>query len=303
MVLTHAPEQLVVPAPHVVVHAPEAHTWPAVHAAVQRPQLRLSVLVFTSHPLAGLLSQLAKPVAQVPRAHVPLLQVAPALAKRQTMPQPPQLLASVPRTSVSHPLDAMPSQSAKPALQPPTTQVPATHAFTLALARRHALPHIPQLAGSVCVFTQSPEQFMVLAPHEAPHIPAEHTWPAGQARPHMPQLALSVLVLASHPLAGIMSQSAMPIAHVPRAHVPALHVAVALGRRHAVPQPPQLLASSPRTLVSQPLDAMPSQSAKPIAQRTTAHDPSAHALTLVLGRSHAVPQAPQLRGSMRVSAQ
>jgi hypothetical protein len=146
-----------------------------VHAAVQRPQLRLSVLVFTSHPLAGLLSQLAKPVAQVPRAHVPLLQVAPALAKRQTMPQPPQLLASVPRTLVSHPLAGLASQSAKPALHPPMTHVPPVQALTLTLARRHALPHMPQWVGSVMVFTHAPEQFCVPAPHEALHIPFAHT--------------------------------------------------------------------------------------------------------------------------------
>src|SRR5204863_303571 len=108
-VFTHAPEQLTVPVPQVVVHVPEAHTWPAAHAPPQRPQLALSVVRFTSQPLAGFMSQSAKPVAQAPIAQVPDPQVAAALAKRHTTPQPPQLLTSLPRTAVSQPFVAAPS--------------------------------------------------------------------------------------------------------------------------------------------------------------------------------------------------
>jgi hypothetical protein len=77
--LTQLPAQLVRPAPHVVEQAPEEHTWPPPHALPHPPQLPLSDCVLTSHPLAALPSQSAKPVAQVPREHVPLAQVAAAL--------------------------------------------------------------------------------------------------------------------------------------------------------------------------------------------------------------------------------
>ncbi len=133
------------------------------------------MLVFTSQPLAGFMSQSAKPVAQAPIAQTPDPQVAPALAKRHTTPQPPQLFTSAARTAVSQPLAAMPSQSEKPAAQPPMTHAPAAQALTLALARRHWLPHTPQLAGSVPVFTHAPEQLVVPAPHEVPQVPIEQT--------------------------------------------------------------------------------------------------------------------------------
>jgi len=58
---------------------------------------------------------------------------------------------------------------------------------------RHAVPHIPQLVGSVCTSTQRliAEQNVRPVPgHE--HRPARHDWPAGQVVPHAPQLVGSV---------------------------------------------------------------------------------------------------------------
>jgi hypothetical protein len=170
-VLTQTPEQLVVPVPHEVVHVPIEQTWPAVHARPHMPQLALSVVVLVSQPLAAFMSQSAKPVAHAPRTHVPVEQVAAALAKRQTTPHPPQLFASVPRRLRSQPFEAVPSQSPKPVAQPPTTHPPATQALTLTLARAHARAQAPQFDGSVLVFTHAPEQLVVPAPHETPQVP------------------------------------------------------------------------------------------------------------------------------------
>jgi hypothetical protein len=56
-----------------------------------------------------------------------------------------------------------------------TAQRPATHAAPVAWGSMHALPHAPQLFGSVDVLTQSPAQFVVPVPHVVAHAPAEHT--------------------------------------------------------------------------------------------------------------------------------
>ena len=54
---------------------------------------------------------------------------------------------------------------------------------------------------------------------------------------------------------------------------------------------------------SQPLAATPSQSAKPAAQRSTAHDPALHACAATLASAHPRPHAPQFDGSSVVDAQ
>jgi hypothetical protein len=78
-----------------------------------------------------------------------------------------------------------------------TSQLPALHTFPAA----QALPHVPQLALSVCVLAQygappSGVHSVKLPPHVTLQLPALHTFPAAQALPHVPQLALSVCVLA-----------------------------------------------------------------------------------------------------------
>jgi hypothetical protein len=80
-------------APAVQVAVPlgsDAHTWP------QLAQLFTSPFVLTSHPLAVLPSQLAKPGLQAPRPQVPAVQVAVMLGSvGHTWPQVPQLFTSV----------------------------------------------------------------------------------------------------------------------------------------------------------------------------------------------------------------
>jgi hypothetical protein len=54
------------------------------------------------------------------------------------------------------------------------------------------VPQAPQLAGSIAVLVQLPEQLVSPAPQLVTHAPAEHTWPETHARPHIPQFARSV---------------------------------------------------------------------------------------------------------------
>ena len=70
----------------------------------------------TSHPLAAMPSQSAKPVLHVPMVQAPVLHAAVALARVQAAWHEPQFDAFVARFT-SHPSDAMPLQSAKPMLQ------------------------------------------------------------------------------------------------------------------------------------------------------------------------------------------
>jgi len=57
--------------------------------------------------------------------------------------------------SVSQPFDAMPSQSANPALHDAMVQLPMVQ-FDVAWGRLHTLPQLPQLFGSAPVFTSQP---------------------------------------------------------------------------------------------------------------------------------------------------
>src|SRR5207247_1511467 len=107
-----------------VLHVPEQPPAVQVRAAerlreqtrLQPPQLSGAVVVSDSQPLAALASQLAKPALQT-KPQLPAVQVAVAFARGgQTMPQPPQLLTSVP-VFVSQPLVALPSQLANGATQ------------------------------------------------------------------------------------------------------------------------------------------------------------------------------------------
>ena len=86
---------------------------------------------------------------------------------------------------------------------------------------------------------------------------------------HAPQCVLSVLVLVSQPFAALPSQLAKPALQAPIAHTPVPHVALALAKLQRTPQPPQWFTSLPRTLVSQPLLAIKSQSPKPVVHAPT----------------------------------
>jgi hypothetical protein len=188
-----------------------------------------------------------------------------------------------------------------------TAQEPSAQPFTLVWARSHATPHIPQLAGSLAVFTQRTEAVPALqvaygAVQAVTQAPAEQTCPLGQAVPHAPQFIAEVLVSVSQPLAALRSQSAKPRRHAPIAHAPIAHVASALANEHTRPQPPQFEASARRSS-SQPLPGSRSQSPKFASQRTTTQSRAAQPFTATCGSMHTRPQSPQLAGSAAVLAQ
>ncbi len=160
---------------------------------------------------------------------------------------PPQLLGSVLRSLQT------PKQLICPAGQ---THEPATQTVPPA----HALPQAPQWLASLERLRHPPAQMTVPAVQVSEQEPEAHTWPDGHAPPQRPQLALSEAMFASQPLAGLPSQLTKPAAQAPSTQVPAEQAAPALAKRHATPQPPQLLGSLPRTLNSQPLDPTRSQS-------------------------------------------
>lgn len=80
----------------------------------------------------------------------------------QRVPHEPQLVAVL--SAASQPLEAIESQFAKPVLQR-SPHVLAAHAATALVPPAHALPHVPQFAGSVAVSTQRPSHARVGGRH------------------------------------------------------------------------------------------------------------------------------------------
>ena len=74
--------------------------------------------------------------------------------------------------------------------------MPPEHFWVLVLQTR---PQEPQLLLSVCVFTQTPEQFVSPDWQLTAHVPPLQTWPEAQTRPQAPQLAMSLCVLTQAP--------------------------------------------------------------------------------------------------------
>jgi hypothetical protein len=101
-----------------------------------------------------LLLQSAKPDEHVP-LHAPPLHADPlTLFDEHARPQPPQFAVVV--VAVSHPsVRRFELQSAKPVAHVPM-QLPLEHAEPVTFAPEHAIPHPPQLAVDVVVFTSQP---------------------------------------------------------------------------------------------------------------------------------------------------
>jgi hypothetical protein len=195
-----------VPMPHVpIVHAAVPLAG-AEHARPHIPQWASVVLVFTSQPLAGFMSQSAKPALHEPTAHDPIEHTAVPLATEHARPHAPQFPVLALR-SVSQPSSALPLQSAKPGLQV-NEQVPVSH-DTVALAREgHALPQRPQCMTLVLVLVSQPlstipSQLPKGAVHRAmAQRPSEHTGlPLAVMHwlPHVPQWSLLLCGLTQAP--------------------------------------------------------------------------------------------------------
>jgi hypothetical protein len=288
------------PALHApMVQRPPAHAGVALaneHALPHAPQLAADVLRLVSQPLAALPSQLPNPALHVPMPQRPAVHTPVALAGAHATPHPPQCARAV-VTLVSQPLAALPSQSPKPALQA-SPHAPDMHVAEALAGAGHTLPQRPQLLTSDASKTQRPAHIVVGDMHTVVHVGVapEHTWPVAHARPHAPQWAVLVRVSVSQPLAALPSQSANPARHDAIVHVPPAHAAVALGRLHARPHIPQLVAVV-RVSTSQPFAGFPSQSAKPALHAAMVHAPAAHA-AVALASEHVRPHIPQCTALM-----
>lgn len=234
--------------------------------------------MFTSQPFGTLPSQLAKPTRQETMPHTPAVQAGDAFAGAQGVLQAPQCARSD-TVLVSQPVEAMASQSAHPLLQLATVQTPAEQPEA-PFTTTQALPHAPQLAGSVAVAISQPSPISPLQSEKpgaqaatqalATHAAAPLAIGEGHATAQLPQCALELDVSVSHPFATSPSQSANVPLQLPIAHVPPTHFEAAFGRLQALPQNPQLCADV-RRFVSQP--ATLSQSPKPAGQPEGLHMP------------------------------
>jgi hypothetical protein len=120
-----------------------------------------------------------------------------------------------------------------------------------------------------------------------------------QELPQRPQAPTLVRVSTSQPLVGLPSQSAKPGLQARTAQRPEPQVAVALARRHALPQAPQWETLLAR-VVSQPLAEEPSQSPRPGPQSVRSHTPALQRAPAPSKRQ-TVTQAPQWSALVRVS--
>jgi hypothetical protein len=186
----------VAPAGQLSTHDPAWQVCVDEQTLPQASQLLLSVCSSTQAP-----PQADKTPPQV-KPHVPLLQVAVALAGAgQTWPQAPQLLGSL-VTFVSQPSAASPLQSPNPALQVAISQVPLTQAG-VACAAPQTWPHPPQLLMSLPPmlvsqpFAELPSQLAKPGLHvltvqtpawqvPVPFATGQDGAPGASAKPHVP---------------------------------------------------------------------------------------------------------------------
>jgi hypothetical protein len=221
-----------VPGAQRTTQLPPTHCCVLEHVRPQAPQCDALVRVSTSHPLAGLPSQSAKPAEHIPTAQRPLLHVAVALVRLHAMPQAPQCVAEALRL-VSQPLPGLLSQLAKPALQR-MPQRPAAHTGAALLAAGHTVPQAPQWLASVAVSTQDALHTVSPAMQVSRHIPRSQSCPLGHALSQPPQWALSLWRSRQAP-----PHSVCPVGHT-RRQLPATQLRPA---PQALPQAPQWLAS------------------------------------------------------------
>jgi hypothetical protein len=184
-----------------------------------------------------------------------------------------------------------------------------THAEALQVvcpwALVHAFPQPPQLAtlkprlvsqplAGFPSQSSNPESHEVIS-----HCPVLHAAPAFgrlHAFPQKPQFLASVPRLVSQTVLGSPSHSPVPAGHFEIPHCPELQIGLPPVAGHTLPQLPQLVGS-PSVFASQPSLGSLLQSAYPASQLPMPHSPELHA-GVAWGVTHALPQPPQLPGSL-----
>jgi hypothetical protein len=187
---------------------------PASQTLPQLPQLFLSTLVFVQLPRPASTSpHIWKPPGQ---AHIELIQISPAPHCFPHAPQLAGLFVTLVQTG------GMPQSVvfAGHAQAPPMQTVPPVQ----------AMPHPPQLFGSVFVSTQAPVQSVVPAGHMVVQVIAQ-TCIEVHIVPQPPQFCGSVFVSTQTPPQSV--PTAQP-------HMPPLQTCPPT---HLVPHPPQLFGS------------------------------------------------------------
>jgi len=162
----------------------------------------------------------------------------------------------------------------------------------------HAVPHAPQFAALVCVFTSQPFAGLPSQlPNPAPQVPSVQVPEAhdslafakSQSAPQVPQF-VSVVRFVSQPFPALPSQLPKPVVQPESWHAPARHVGLPFVKLHTWPQVPQFPELVP-VLVSQPFATLPSQLPNP-AVHAIEHAPALHD-GVPLALEHAAPQVPQ----------
>lgn len=253
-----------------------------------RPQF-CTVVIFVSQRLFW--SQSAQPAGQLMPSHSEFMQ---GLVMHDR-PHPPQWFGSV---AV---LTQVPPQSVPP-IEIEQVHRPATQVAPLPL---QTVPQAPQLLESVCELDSQP--LLMLRSQSAypalqgpiaqlPRTQRGVPFGIAQITLQTPQLPLSVWRFASQPLVGAPSQLPKPDWQESMAQALCVQVAVAFGRSHRFPQPPQFAASVTR-LISHPSTCLlPLQSWNPETQ-IPAHMPLLHVRTATFSEEQTTPQPPQLFGS------
>ncbi len=313
-----APLPQVVSDPQDTWHVPPEQNCPAAQAFPQAPQFALLLVMFTSQPSAAVPLQFAKPALQLEMPQVLAEQLAVAFGTEHTMLQPPQFVALL-VVFVSQPLLRLPSQLPRPVLhvmpQRPAVQVAVPPVLV------HARPQTPQFDTFVVRVTSQP---LVDTPSQSAvpvaqltidvlHVDAVHTSTlpmggVGHDIAHDPQCVVSPLtVFTSQPSTALPLQFAKPVVHAPRVQRLETQLAPACANWQVLPHAPQFVALLV-VFVSQPLAALPSQSAKPLLHAASTHAPARQPAT-PFGNEHTCPQAdmpavePQLFGSFCTSRQ
>ena len=209
-------------------------------------------------------SQSAKPALHDAITQALELQPAVALAKLQTVPQEPQLIALV-VVLISQPSAAFVLQFAEPLLQM-IEHPPLEHSGVPLLAPQ-TVEQVPQFAMSFLKFVSQPlvtllSQLPQPVSQAMPHPPEVHDavpLVLLQTFGHAPQCARSLFRSASQPSPAKLLQFAHPAKHVVMAQALPEQDDVAWLVLHPRPQPPQFDVFE-LVLVSQPLTKLLSQS-------------------------------------------
>ena len=130
--------------------------------------------------------------------------------------------------------------------------------------------------------------------------PAAQT-PEAHALPQAPQCSALVEVLVSQPLVRLVSQSPKPVLHVKPQTLDVQALTALAGEGHDVPHLPQLEREMRRS-ASQPFNALPSQSPKPVLHVPMTHVLAIHTLA-AFANAHALSHRPQCATLVDVSTQ